>query len=214
MEDDLGVGGRLHQRAVTHQLPAQRQSVGEIAVVADGEAAAVELGEQRLHVAQDGLAGGRIAHMPDGDRAGQAVDHLAAGEALTHEAHAALGVETLAVVGDDAGRFLAAMLEGVQSESCDRRGIRVAEHAEHAALLTQPVVVEAICVRSFDHFAHRVSKPSITTPSITKPSLTMPSPTAPSNTMPFLTTSSLSRAQRTAIVPSISFCIPERSDCP
>ena len=60
------------------KLAAQRQAVGQVAVVADGEAAALELGEQRLDVAQDGLAGGGIAHMADGGGAGQAVDHLAA----------------------------------------------------------------------------------------------------------------------------------------
>ena len=65
MQDHLGVGGRLHDRAVAHQLAPQGQAVGQVAVVADGEAAAVELGEQRLHVAQDGLAGGGIADMAD-----------------------------------------------------------------------------------------------------------------------------------------------------
>ena len=135
--------------------------------MADGKAAALELGEQRLHVAQDGLAGGRIAHMPDRDRAGQAVDHLAAGKALAHKAHAAFGVEALAVVGDDAGGFLAAMLKGVQSERRDRRGIRVAEHAEYAALLTQPVIIETVRVGSFDRVAHRASKPCLTKSSLT-----------------------------------------------
>src|SRR5262249_28871490 len=96
--------------------------------------------------------------MPDRDRAGQAVDHLAAGEALAHEAHAALGVEALAIIGDDAGGFLAAMLQGVQSERRDRRGIGVAEHAEYAALLTQPVIIKAVRVGSFDRVAHRASK--------------------------------------------------------
>ena len=52
MQDDLGVGGRLHHGAFAHELSAQRQSVGQVAVVADGEAAGIELGEQRLHVAQ------------------------------------------------------------------------------------------------------------------------------------------------------------------
>src|SRR5262245_23059905 len=99
--------------------------------------------------------------MPDRDRAGQAVDHLAAGEALADEAHAALGMEALAVVGDDAGRFLAAMLERVQPERRDRGGVRVAEHAEDAALLTQPVVVETVCVGSFDHVTHLPSKSSL-----------------------------------------------------
>ena len=120
---------------------AQREAVGEVAVVGDGEAAAVELGEQRLHVAQDGLAGGRIAHVADRGGAGQAVDHLAAGEVVADEAEAALGVETLAVEGDDAGGLLAAVLQGVQAERGDGGGVGVTEDAEHAAFLAQPVVV-------------------------------------------------------------------------
>ena len=142
MQDHLGVGGRLHHRAFAHQLAAQRQAVGQVAVVADGEAAAVELGEQRLHVAQDGFAGGRIAHMADRGGAGQAVDHLAAGEVVADEAHAALGMEALAVEGDDAGGFLAAVLERVQAERGDGGGVGMAEDAEHAAFLAQPVGVE------------------------------------------------------------------------
>ena len=115
------------------------EAVGEIAVVADGEAAAFELGEQRLHVAQDGLAGGRIAHMADRRGAGQPVDHLAAGEGVADEAEAALGMEALAVEGDDAGGFLAAMLERVQAERGDRRRVGMAEDAEDAAFLAQAV---------------------------------------------------------------------------
>ena len=142
MQDHLGVGGRLHHGAVAHQLAAQRQAVGQVAVVADREAAAVELGEQRLHVAQDGLAGGRIAHMADGRHAGQALDHLAAGEVVADEAQPALGMEALAVERDDAGRLLAAVLQGVQAERGDGGGVRMAEDAEDAAFLAQPVAVE------------------------------------------------------------------------
>ena len=71
MQDDFGVGGRLHHGAVAHQFAAQRQPVGEIAVVADRETAGIEFGEQRLHVAQDRLAGRGIADMADRRGAGQ-----------------------------------------------------------------------------------------------------------------------------------------------
>src|SRR6266581_713279 len=54
VQDHFGVGGRLHHGAVAHQFAAQRQPVGEVAIVADRESAGVEFGEQRLHVAQDG----------------------------------------------------------------------------------------------------------------------------------------------------------------
>ena len=44
-------------------------------------------------------------------------------------------MEAAAVEGDDAGGFLAAMLQGVQSECGDGGGLGVAEDAEHAAFL-------------------------------------------------------------------------------
>ena len=130
--------------AFAHQLPAQRDAVGEVAVMADGEAAGVQLGEQWLHIAQDGGAGGGIAHMADGGRARQALDHLAAGEGVADEAEAPFAVEAAAVEGNDAGGLLAAVLEGVQAESRQRRGVLVTEHAEHAALLSQRVAFEII----------------------------------------------------------------------
>ena len=65
VDDDLGVAGRLEQAAAPHQLPAQLVGIGQVAVVADGEAAELEIGEQRLDVAQRHLAGRRVAHMAD-----------------------------------------------------------------------------------------------------------------------------------------------------
>ena len=73
--------------------------------------------------------------MADGGVAGQALDHFAAGEGVADQAEAAFAVEAAAVEGDDAGGFLAAMLEGVQSERGDGGGLGVAEDAEHAAFL-------------------------------------------------------------------------------
>src|SRR5471032_2218534 len=142
MQHHLGIGGRLHDRALAHELTAERETIGEVAVMTDGEAAAVEFGEQGLHVAQDRVARGGIARVTDGGAAGQAVDHLAPREVVADEAEAALEVKTLAVVGDDARRLLAAMLEGVQAERGDGGGILMVEDAEHAALLAQGVAVD------------------------------------------------------------------------
>ena len=142
MQDHLGVGGRLADRAVADELAAQGQPVGQIAVVGDREAAGLELGEQRLHVAQDRLAGRRIADMADGRAARQALDGRARRRSVADEAEPALGMEALAVEGDDAGGFLAAMLQGVQAERGDRGGVGMAEDAEDAAFLAQPVAVE------------------------------------------------------------------------
>ena len=142
MQDDFGVGGGLHHGAVAHQFASQGQPVGEIAVVADREPAGIELGEQRLHVAQDGRTCRGVADVADGGVAGKALDHLAAGEGVADEAEPAFTVKSGAVEGDDAGGLLAAMLQGVQSERGDGGGLGVAEDAEHAAFLAQRVALQ------------------------------------------------------------------------
>jgi hypothetical protein len=48
--------------------------------------------------------------------------------------------ELLAVIGDDAGRFLAAVLQGVQPERGQRRRVGMAVNPEHAAFLVEMVV--------------------------------------------------------------------------
>ena len=53
-------------------------------------------------------------------------------------------MEAGAVEGNDARRLLAAMLERVQAEHGERRGVGVTEDAENTALLAQLVVVERL----------------------------------------------------------------------
>ena len=65
VDDHFGVAGRLEDRAAAVERSPQLHRVGEIAVVRDREAALGQFGEQRLDVAQRGLAGRRIADMAD-----------------------------------------------------------------------------------------------------------------------------------------------------
>ena len=148
MQDDLGVGGRLADGAGGDELLAQGEGVREVAVVGDGEAAGVDIGKQRLHVAQDGIAAGRVAIVADGDVALQALDDAGAAEVVADEAHAALGVELPAVVGDDAAGFLSAVLEGVQAERGDGGGVGVPKNTKDPAFLAESVVVVARGSRS------------------------------------------------------------------
>ena len=103
------------------------------------EAAGVEVGEQGLHVAQDGVAGGGVAVVAERDVALEPADHIGLVEVVADQAQAALRMEMRAVEGDDAGRLLAAMLQRVQAERGQSRRIVVAEHPEHAALLAEGV---------------------------------------------------------------------------
>src|SRR5262249_38097717 len=72
-------------------------------------------------------------------------------ERVADEPEPALGMEALAVEADDAGRLLAAVLQGMQPERGDRRGVGMTKNPEYAALLTQPVGVEIL-----QTFVHRL----------------------------------------------------------
>src|SRR5580698_1168342 len=124
VQDHLGIGGGLHHGAAAHQFAAQRQPVGEIAVMGDCKSAGIELGKQRLNVAQDGLAGGGITDMADGGIAGQPLDHLAPGKCIADEAQPSFGVEPAPVKRGDGS------------------GFGMAENAEHAAFLAERVAFQ------------------------------------------------------------------------
>ena len=93
MDEHFGVGGGLEQAAAAHQGAVQDMRVGQVAVMRDREAAELEIGIQRLDVAQDRVAGGGVAVMADGDAAGQFLDHPRVAEIVADKAHAAMGVE-------------------------------------------------------------------------------------------------------------------------
>lgn len=57
------------------------------------------------------------------------------------EADAGDGLEDVIVDGDDSGAFLAAVLEGMESQIAEARGFRVAVDSDHAALLAGLFVV-------------------------------------------------------------------------
>jgi len=101
----------------------------------DAEPTEVELREQRLDVAQHRLAGRRIARMADRDVALEPRDHRLVGKNIAHQADAAVGVKLRAVVRDDPGGFLAAMLQRVQAKRGQRRRLVVPEDAEDGAFL-------------------------------------------------------------------------------
>ncbi len=61
---------------------------------------------------------------------------------IADEAETPLRMEALAVIGHDAGRLLTAMLQSVQPERGQRRGVVMAENTENAALFAQPVFLD------------------------------------------------------------------------
>jgi hypothetical protein len=128
-------------RAFLDQALAQGQEVGQVAIVGDGDAAGLEIGEHRLDVADAAAAGRGIAGVADGHVAGQALDEVGAGEGVADVAHVAFGVEAVAVEGGDAAGLLAAMLQGMQAQGRDGGRVARAEDAEDAAFQAERVVL-------------------------------------------------------------------------
>src|SRR5207302_7716538 len=59
------------------------------------------------------------------------------GEDVGHQPHTLFPMELLAVVGDDAGAFLAAVLQGVQAEIGEVRCLLVPVHADDGAFVME-----------------------------------------------------------------------------
>src|SRR5206468_10608712 len=96
------------------------------------------LDHERLAVLEHGRAAGRVAVVADGEAAAEPRQDLLA-EDLRHVAHAAVADEGLPVRGHDARRLLPPVLEGVEAQVRERRRLRMAEDADHAALLVELV---------------------------------------------------------------------------
>ncbi len=110
----------------------------------DRKAAFGEVGEQGLDVAQRGLAGGRVADMANSDTAGELADDVVAVEIAGDMAHGAVGMIVGAVEADDAGRFLAAMLERMEAEGHETGSAFGTPDSKNAALFLELVVVERV----------------------------------------------------------------------
>ena len=125
------------------ELAAPVGGVGEIAIVADGDFALVAIDHDGLRVEDGLIAGGGITRVADGAVAGKFCEN-AGDEDFLDFAHGAVDVEVRAVAGDDAGGFLAAMLQGVKAEVGEVGGFRMAEDAEDAAFVVEVIVEDVL----------------------------------------------------------------------
>ena len=129
VDEHLGIGGGLEQAAAPHEGPPQDMRVGQVAVMRHREAAEFEVGVERLHIAEDGATCGGIAVVADRTGAGECRDHSGVAKVVADQAETAMGMEMAAVEGDDAGGFLATMLQRVQAECGAGRSIGDVPHA-------------------------------------------------------------------------------------
>jgi len=122
------------------EFAAPLGGVGEVPVMAEGDFALVAVDDDRLGVKQSFVAGGRVAGVADGQAAGKFCENAGL-EDFFDFAHGAMELEFRAVARDDAGGFLAAMLQSVEAEVGEIRGFGMAEDAEHATVVVEMIVV-------------------------------------------------------------------------
>ena len=124
------------------------RGICEVAVVAESDFALVAVDDYGLGVEQGFVTGGRVAGVADGQRAPEFRENVGL-KNLFDFAHGAVKLEFGAVARDDAGGFLAAVLESVEPKVHEVRGFGMAEDAEDAT-----VVVEVV-VENWKNLAHK-----------------------------------------------------------
>src|SRR5215831_5692177 len=142
MDDDFGVAVGLEDRAFVLESAAMLGGIGQVAVVAESDFALVAIDDDGLRVQQGFIAGSGVARVADGERAGEFCENAGL-ENFLDFAHGAVELEFGAVARDDAGGFLAAMLERVETEIDEVRRFGMAEDAEDATVVVE-VVVEVV----------------------------------------------------------------------
>ena len=143
MQDDLAVHRGLEDGSAGLEFLAQLGRVGEVAVVADGDAPLGAVHGQGLGVDDVRRTGGRIARVPNAGMAYQTMQNIA-GEDLRHQAHAPVDVEGLAVGGDDARTLLPTVLKGVEAVVGQFGGIRMPMDAKDPAVMLRMVLHETL----------------------------------------------------------------------
>ncbi|WOL03560.1 hypothetical protein Cni_G12280 [Canna indica] len=149
VEDDLRVGAGAKDGTIRLKVVSERVVVDEVPVVGDSEPAEAVAGDQGLDVGEGGGgAGGGVAVMAYGGGADESLELGSIREDLGDEAEAGARVQVGAIRGDDAGAFLPTVLQSVQTQVAQFRGLRVADYAEDAALLSRLVAeIEQVVIR-------------------------------------------------------------------
>ena len=115
MDDHLGIRGGLKDGAVCLQLIPQDTGIDQVAIMGNRNRTMGVFNDKGLGVLEMALSCGGIAVVADGTGPFQALDHLLF-EDIGHKTHLAMGDQDLAIRGDNAGGFLAAVLKGIEAK--------------------------------------------------------------------------------------------------
>ena len=136
VNDHLGVGSRLKNGAIGFQLATKHSGIDQVSIVRHCQVAKREIDVQWLHILEAGPARRRVAIVADGHRPRQPRQCLL-GKYIGHMALPLFDIKMLAVVGHDAGSFLASMLKRVEAEVSEIGRLLVAVYPEHGALIVE-----------------------------------------------------------------------------
>jgi hypothetical protein len=148
MHDDFGIAVGLKDGTAMLEFAAPLGGVGEIAVVAESDFAFVAIDHDGLSVEESFVAGGGITCVAYGECAGEFCED-GGHENFFDFAHGAMEIEIGAIARNDASRFLAAMLERVETEIGEIGGFGMAEDAKDAAFVVEVIVSEGEFLRHF-----------------------------------------------------------------
>src|ERR1700722_9893449 len=139
MHDHFRIAVSLKNGATMFQLAAPFRGVGQVAVVAQRDFALVAIDHDGLRVEQCFVARGRISSMTDRGSPWKSCQHRGL-KNLFHLAHGAVKMQFVAIARNYPGRFLAAVLQSIQTEIREVGGFRMAKDAEYSAFIVEMIV--------------------------------------------------------------------------
>ena len=138
MHEHFAVHRRREYGSCVLELVPHLGGIGEVAIVGQRNVAVAKAGEDRLCVLDGGGTGRAVTGVPDGNIASHR-SKLGRVKSLRDEPHSLERLRSSVAVGCDyAGRFLSAMLEGIESEVRECGCIRVTVDAEDSAHSSDP----------------------------------------------------------------------------
>ncbi len=135
VHDDFGVHGGLKDGPLGFQFAPQPGGIHQVAVVGDAVIFIAVEHQKRLGIGQQRRTGGGIAHMTDGQMTLRAFS-VCFLEDLADQPHVLVFAHLATVGHHDPGAFLAAVLQGVESEVGELGRIRMVVDAENTAFLS------------------------------------------------------------------------------
>ena len=133
MHDNLSIGGRHENRPVIFHFIAQSIRVCQVAVVRPGDMPRPAFYQDRLGVGYVRRAGCRIPVVADGYRPFEPVKRFRVPEHVADQPHGPVQMDDPAVGRGDARTLLPPVLERVQPQVGQFRGLDAVVNAENAA---------------------------------------------------------------------------------